>query len=695
MNKLIKEDEILKVVRSFAKTIIVDLSQDGENISDWLKMNGRRIGSFAYLNAKPCVPVIGGVIVKELGTLVSWHEEAIVICLENTTSEKHEDIEGLGFKNILCIGREFVEKLRNENIHVKNNKIFEERIRNINKEKYKEKNDVDVLLITPPAWDIYTPPAPLPCLMGALMLDGVKCEQLDLGILCFHSQLKSKWKEYAKAYESEAYYLKTVRLYKENPYASFEEYVNALWFFHDEEFPIQKIKREYNTMNRVQIGVLDGFFQSIANSLSIFVDFYLEKDIANALKKYDKNILLDAILDMNVEEKIFNTPSIVGISLTGTNQFLPGCVLAKIIKEFNPDTTIIVGGSAIEIFLVSFYPKKCDLLEYFDYVITGEGETSIRHLVKDLLHSDMVDCDNIPNLIKWGENNELILPEMYLEDVDDLPAPCFDGIDFDLYLAPVPMIPYQTSRGCFYGHCAFCNHNTKYRHNYRTKNPQKVVSELKDIIAKYGVKYFQFVDEAIRPDYLETMVDEMDKHDIFKETKWLYYSRVSYQYKKELVEKARKNGCEMVMFGVETFNQRLLQFIMKGISAEASKYSIKLFSECGIKVFIWLMCNLPSETLEEMQQDIHDIEEHIEFLSGMGMGPFKLDVNTDMYKNMEKFNIVKYNPYDGTRFDSVDMCGNIIDKDAMFNIYSNEYAILQKIHFFTTNRYTIFFNNIL
>jgi len=693
MNQLIDKKEILKIIRSFDRAVLVDIGTDGENVSDWLKANGRRVNCFGYLDKNIDTPIIDGIIIKDLKTLTSWCENAIIICLENEESETYKDVEAIGFKNILCIGKDLLEELRKETIHDKNNRIFYEKISYLDKSKYVKQSDTDVLLITPPAWDIYTPPAPLPCLAGALLLDNIKCEQLDLGILCFHSQLKNKWKEYAEAYLSQSYYEKTVKQFKKNPYNTYEKYVEDLWFFSGNKFPTREVKEKYHSMNRVQIGVLDGFFQSVANSLSVYVDFYLEKNIEKALIKYDKNILLDALIDMGVEEKLFNVPSIVGISLTGTNQFLPGCVLAKMLREFNPETRIIVGGSAIEIFLTSSYPNKNDLLKFFDYVITGEGETAIRKVVKNLKENDVVNYDGIPNLVKWGENGELILPEIYLEEVNELPEPCFEGINFDLYMAPIPMIPYQTSRGCFYGHCAFCNHNTKYRHNYRTKTPQKVVEELLHIIKKYGVTHFQFVDEAIRPDCFEQMVDEMDKHPEFKDTKWLYYSRVSYQYKKELVEKAKRNGCTMVMFGVETFNQRLLQFIMKGISAEASKYSLKLFSDAGIKTYMWLMYNLPSETIEEMRQDIADVKEYIKYVSGVGINPFMLDVNTDMYRDMERFNIISYNPYDTTRFDSVDMEGNLIDKDKVFEVSAKEYTILRKKYFYTNNRYTVFFDD--
>lgn len=688
-------EKILREVKKYKKILVMNLGEDGISVGDWLKANGKKIRNYVYLEKNTDIGIIEGVVVKDLITLLSWKKEALLICMEGLEGENNiiSKLDNLGFENILVLKREFIEELKREPIYIKNNKLYEQKLNSIDKSRFNKDYDTDILLITPPAWDIYTPFGALPCLTAALQQDQIKTEQIDIGIRCFHTKLRTDWENYAEQFKSREFYEHMVREYINNPYEKFSDYEKDLWFFNKDSFSVKEVKEKYYSLNRVQIGVLDAFYQNIANSLSVNIDFNLEKSISKAIEKYDKNLLLDSIIETKIIEKFVYAPKMIGISITGTNQFLPACVLAQLIRYFNPDIKIIVGGSALDVFLYSNYENKKEILNYFDYLITGEGETSIRKLVQSILQSKEVDYENIPNLVKFEQDGTMILPEVFIENVNELPIPDFEGIDFDLYLAPQPMIPYQTSRGCHYGHCAFCNHNSKYRHNYRSKNVSKIVADLINIKNKYNIHYFQFVDEAIRPDCFIAMVEEMDKHQDFKDTKWIYYSRVSYQYKKELLEKAKRNGCELVMFGVETFNQRLLQFIKKGINAETSKYCIELFAESEIKTFIWLMCNLPSETIEEMRGDINAVKEYIGYLSGIGLGPFYLDINTDMYRNMESYNIINYNPYDGTRFDSINN-GKIIDKDKMFEVYGNEYAPLPSKFFFTTNRYTIFYDGL-
>ena len=387
-------------------------------------------------------------------------------------------------------------------------------------------------------------------------------------------------------------------------------------------------------------------------------------------------------------------PDVVGISITSTGQFLPGCLLAKIIKENCPDTKIIWGGSCVDLFINSSYENKQDINKYFDFLCVGEGETCLLHLLQYVNGDKNIKLKNIPNLVFVNEDGTIDLNRQIIEDVDTLPAPDFEGLNLELYLAPRLVLPYQTSRGCHYGYCAFCNHDEKYRHNYRTKKMDVVVRELSNLSEKYHTYYFQFVDEAIKPDCFKEMVEHMDKTPVFKKIKWFYYSRVSRFYDNNLLEKARRNGCEMVMFGVETLNQRLLNFIKKGISADVSRYCLKLFHECGIKTYAWLMCNLPSETIEEVQHDYNEVIQFQDKIDAICITPFMLVKNTDMSKEPEKYNIIYIDKENPCRFLS-HYKDEIIDSNAMMRFYTERYVPLMSEWNFSKNRYTLFFDKIL
>lgn len=583
-----------------------------------------------------------------------------------------------------------VERRLDDNVEFKRLKIQEmiEQIIDYSKKSNCSENMKDILLLSPPYWDVYSPFSAVPCLVAKLKKEGFSVEQYDIGIHCIHQLINHNRKETAEYCMSREFYEKQVMIYEKNTYSTYEEYKKDICFLDSDYFNVEDIKQKYVKFNAVQKRVVDAFYEMIYVKDITSIDFDNCDSIIRTVEEADSQTLLETLCNSDLKKIFQSIPPVVGISVTSTCQFIPGCILAKLLKACKSDVKIIFGGSCADLYVKSLYSRKKDILEYFDYIIIGEGETALTGLLNYLKGKG--NFDNIPNLAFIESDTEVSFSNQIVENVNELPVPDYDGLDIELYLAPELVLPYQTSRGCHYGHCAFCNHDEKYRHNYRSKQMNVVIDELLYLSKKYNVRYFQFVDEAIRPDYFRLMIDEMDKHEEFKEMKWIFYSRVSRQYDEELMNRARKNGCEMVMFGVESFNQRLLNFIKKGINADVSRYCLELFHKCGIKTYAWLMCNLPSETVEEAREDIEEVKKMKKYIDAFSVGPFFLARNTDMYDEQEKYNIVSIDSEDLTRFQS-HKDGIMIDKEEMLKFYRDEYAKYQMQTFFRGNRYTLFF----
>ena len=546
----------------------------------------------------------------------------------------------------------------------------------------------DILFLSPPYWDFHAPFSAVPCLAAELKENGYSVEQYDVGIYCMHHLIDEKWKEAAKKCLSKSFYEYVYKEYENNMYQSYTEFKNDMWFFQMEEFDLDLVKRRYSELNALQRRVLETFYNIIYRFDASNIDFDRCKSLESEINQWYSGNMLRALHNKELKKMLNNIPRVVGISITGTGQFIPGCILAAVIKQCRPDVKIILGGSCVDLFAKSSYPHKTDIKKYFDYIIIGEGETALVNLMR--YFDNEVALDTIPNLLFIDSDSEIRYSKQIVEDVNRLPAPDYDGLNLELYLAPEIVLPYQTSRGCHYGHCAFCNHDEKYRHNYRSKQMDSVVKDLLELSKKYQNKCFQFVDEAIRPDCFRDMIEEMDKHTEFKEMKWFYYSRVSRQYDRELLMKAHANGCEMVMFGVESFNQRLLTFIKKGIAADTSKYCLELFHKCGIKTYAWMLTNLPSETLEEAKEDLEEVKRMKEYIDAFSVSVFRLEKNTDMYINPEEYNIVSIDPDDPRNFQS-HRDGIVIDKNSMLNFYDKEFIIYMQKCQASGNRYTLFF----
>lgn len=661
--KILSMVEYLKCVDKVKGILVSDMTGNAETI------NSITIREFSKSDMDSDAPIILAVSGRYRDEICGWLQE--------------QDVQ-----QIVFLPDDFEKQLDEE---IKRREISDLKEKLVSYSKNADvKKTTDILLLTPPYWDAYSPFSAVPCLTAVLREKGFLVDQFDVGIHTIHHIINTRWQEAARYCLSEFFYNNYIKIYDQNMYQSLEEYRNDMWFFCDNSFDVELIKSKYNELNVVQRGVIDSFITQIIALNMPNINFDNCDDLTRCVDEWDSRHMLRSIYNAegDIKEMLANIPEVVGISITGTWQFVPGCVLAELIRECRPDVRIILGGSCADLFANSSYVRKTDIKRYFDYIIIGEGETAIVNLMQ-YLRGEM-EFDDIPNLMIIDSDTQIRFAKQIVEDVNSLPAPDYDGLNLDLYLAPQLVLPYQASRGCHYGYCAFCNHDKKYRHNYRTKQVDRVIKDLLLLSHKYKNKYFQFVDEAIRPDSFRDMIEEMDKYPEFKEMKWFYYSRVSRAYDEELLVKAHRNGCEMVMFGVESFNQRLLNFIKKGISAEVSKYCLELFHKCGIKTYAWLLCNLPSETLEEAREDLEEVKRMAEHIDAFSVAPFSLVRNTDMYNDLEKYNIISVDSNDPTRFQS-HKDGVIIDKDSMLSFCWDEYVKYSFKLFSVGNRYTLFF----
>lgn len=629
-----------------------------------------------------------GIKISEYHADLYPNDQLIVIASTAYADEIAERLNRDGKENVFCLADGFEKNMDACKDRIKRNyvkQLYDGIVRELKTQS--PSSEYDIAFITPPYWDMYSPFSAVPCLKAFLKEKGYKALQIDLGIICIRYAIHQFGKLVVEELLSEGYYNTVIKKYRNNIYSSYASYCEAMDDL-QEDFDVDRIKSEYCSYSFEKKCVVDDFYQRIYYRDATTIDFDTCESLDAVVEDVSLLTLYETFDHAMVKQFFRQMPEVIGISITSTCQFIPGCVLAKLIHDIRPGTKIIFGGSCADLFINSGYKNKSDIYKYFDYVIVGEGETALLKLLESLKGKAVRD---IPNLIQ-EEAGELKVSSLIIEDVEILPMPDYDDLDLSLYLAPETILPYQSSRGCHYGQCAFCNHDEKYRHNYRSKDMKKVVDELVFLSQKYDVHCFQFVDEAIRPDCFRLMINEMERNEDFQGITWLFYSRVSRRYDTELVKRAYENGCRMVMFGVESFNQRLLNFIKKGISAETSKYCLQLFHRNHIKTYAWMMNNLPSETLEEAYGDLEEIKKQISDIDAFAVGPFMLVKNSDMYKSPEAYNIVEVNEKDACRFQSHNG-GKIIDKEEMLRFHREEYLAFQLETFLTGNRYTLFFDD--
>jgi len=279
--------------------------------------------------------------------------------------------------------------------------------------------------------------------------------------------------------------------------------------------------------------------------------------------------------------------------------------LARIVKEINPKCITILGGPHASVFY-DYALEKSPI----DIVVIGEGETTFPELIQRLQKDEPID--NV-NGIAFKKGGKIILtpPREMIENLDSLPFPAWDMIDFKQYSRVAPMNVYYsaipvtvifTSRGCPF-HCAYCHKIFGKRTRFRS--PKNVIAEIELLTEKYGVKEIQIVDDIFNFDLARAkrICDLIVERGIKIKIAFSNALRGDMM-DKELIHKLKKAGCYSIAYAVETASPRIQKLINKNLNLDKIKQAINWADDEKINTHGYFMLGFPGETKEEIEKTI-------------------------------------------------------------------------------------------
>ena len=339
---------------------------------------------------------------------------------------------------------------------------------------------------------------------------------------------------------------------------------------------------------------------------------YSSRDILKAIHDEEQNPYLDLYRQHFLSSIIDDNPGLIGVSITATSQIIPGLTLCRLIKEANPDIHVTVGGSIFTRLVDNL--RRCDrLFQVTDDFIVFEGEKALLELVNQL--EGKKNFAKVPNLI-YRENGKVIVNQpFYSENLAEHPAPNYDGFPLDRYLAPKTVLPVQFSRGCYYKDCAFCALTLDHQ-NFRQKDPIKVVDELEALSQRYDTPFFFFTDECLALSPTRRLCKEILKRQC--DFQWTAELRFEKNLSRELLTLMRDAGCHKIVFGLETYNKRMMDFMQKGITQENVD---RICSDCvdlGIGVHCYVIVGFPTETEDEARETMNFVLDNTKLNSSYG-----------------------------------------------------------------------------
>lgn len=326
---------------------------------------------------------------------------------------------------------------------------------------------------------------------------------------------------------------------------------------------------------------------------------------------------------------------VVGISIVGISQIIPGLTLARMLKQKYPRLHITLGGPIFSVNAATLEGKPEFFEDFCHSVVTFEGEEPLHQLLTRLKNGDPLE--HAPNLLYLEAGSVRRTTERVELRFEEIPPPTFDGLPMDLYLSPYPILPVLQSRGCYWGKCTFCTHSYIYGHRYGKQRTRQMVDELERLSQTYKTPYFTFSDEAVSPHSLNDVSDEITARGLnLRSLALLKFEKVMDE---TLFRKMKDAGFIFLMYGLESANDRVLGLIQKGATQEIERECLRKSSQAGIWNHTFLFFGFPTETREEALDTIHFLRDNIDHIQSFGPGVFLLNRDSSVYQYPEKYGI--------------------------------------------------------
>lgn len=294
-------------------------------------------------------------------------------------------------------------------------------------------------------------------------------------------------------------------------------------------------------------------------------------------------------------------PNFIGINIGFSRQYRSAIYVAFLIRSMFDKIPIIAGGAH-----VSAAPESLNQSD-FDYLVVGEGEKALPKLLHAIEKKAGAEL-NIAGLYYRNQHHifKPSLPSELISNLDDLPFPAYDLLPLNkAWEKRVPYANIMATRGCPH-RCCFCSIHSIMGKRIRRRSIESIISEIKLLVHKYGVKEVFFEDDNLtsnmswakelfeRLAYLKLNIEIGVRNGIRAD-------RVD----RELLSLMKKAGCARVCFAPESGSQEILDNIIgKHLRLEEVEKAVRMARSIGLNVTCFFVIGLPGETIADMHKTI-------------------------------------------------------------------------------------------
>ncbi len=274
-----------------------------------------------------------------------------------------------------------------------------------------------------------------------------------------------------------------------------------------------------------------------------------------------------------------------------------------------------------------------DILRIFepDAIVHHEGELALPGAL------EMIEGggpEKAPNISVRGSGGGLRDGETVpVEDLDSLALPDFTDYDLDSFFLPVRVLPVMTSRGCPWARCAFCSHHATYR-GYREFSPERVAEAVDMCREKHGAGMIMLHDETVTAARVRALLPHLPEAD--------YYS---YAYPKgfdaPLLKRMREKGFRVLVWGVESGCQEVLDRMRKGTDTSEVERIIRASHDAGITNVAFILFGFPGETRKQAEETVDFLRRNAGSIERHAATVFRLEEGSPVWREPGRWGVKK------------------------------------------------------
>lgn len=365
---------------------------------------------------------------------------------------------------------------------------------------------------------------------------------------------------------------------------------------------------------------------------------------------------VEPFLEQCAQRVLEAAPRIVGFTSL-FQQHVASLALARRLKQSRPELFVVFGGANCE------GPMGRELVRQFPFVdaaVSGEADTVFPALVNRVLEGRSIR--GLP-AVYGRDAGEPLFPVLDGGQADASSSPRDAPARVELDALPDPdygdffaaherlqlpreealRIPFETSRGCWWGeknHCTFCglNGNTM---RHRSKSAARALSELQRLIERHPGCQVEVVDNILDMSYFQDFVPALAEAKLPTE---LFYE-VKANLKKAQIHQLAEAGITTIQPGIENLSDAVLRIMKKGTSGLQNVQLLKWCAAAGVQASWNFLTGFPGEPAEEYRRMAAELPLLFHLRPPAGVSGIRIDRFSPNFDRAEELGFTALRPF--------------------------------------------------